>query len=177
MKQHQADFSLNRKQTGLLFFVIRIRYTKFVPRALSIQQKFRFEIWEISRANGTVHIRCTDPTQDTTHLVIVLVRIQKSGTGDNDFVKWKGAFRSDRPKWPDRSKWTTFKAGPEYSGRTNPKWSVPFDVPTEISGMLGWMESAPILCRTKFCRDFDGLSIILARYTRQSYRVSFFKWV
>ena len=39
-------------------------------------------------------------------------------------------------------KWTTFKAGPEYSGQTKPKWSVPFDVTTEISGVLGWMESA-----------------------------------
>ena len=27
--------------------------------------------------------------------------------------------------------------GPEYSGRTKPKWSVLFDVPTEISGILG----------------------------------------
>ena len=107
--------------------------------ALSIQQKFRFEISEIPRA----HSSCTDPTQATARLVIVLVsRIQNSGTGDNNFVKWKRTFRSDRPKWPDRSKWTTFKAGPEYSGRTKPKWSVPFDVPTEISGILGWMESA-----------------------------------
>ena len=37
---------------------------------------------------------------------------------------------------------TTFKAGPEYSGRTKPKWSIPFDVTTEISRVLGWMESA-----------------------------------
>ena len=93
--------------------------------------------------DGTVHFGCTDPTQATAHLVIVLAsRIQKSGTGNNDFVKWKGTFRSDRPKWPDRSKWTTFKADPEYSGRTKPKWSVPFDVATEITGILGWMESA-----------------------------------
>ena len=69
-------------------------------------------------------------------------RIEKSGTGDNNFGKWKGTFRSDRPKWPDRSQWTTFKAGPEYSGRTKPKWSVPFDEPTEFSGLLGWKESA-----------------------------------
>ena len=53
--------------------------------------------------------------------------IQKSGTGDNNFAKWKGTFRSDRPKWPDRSEWTNFKAGPEYTGRTKPKWSVSFD--------------------------------------------------
>ena len=37
------------------------------------------------------------------------------------------------------------KADPEYSGRTKPKWSVPFDVPTEFSGILGWMESASCL--------------------------------
>ena len=42
----------------------------------------------------------TDPTQATTRLVTVLVsRIQKSCTGDNSLVKWKGTFRSDRSKW------------------------------------------------------------------------------
>ena len=59
-------------------------------------------------------------------LLGLVSRIEKSGTGDNNFGKWKGTFR-----------WTTFKAGPEYSGRTKPKLSVPFDVPTEITGILG----------------------------------------
>ena len=64
------------------------------PEALSIQPKFRFDILEIP--HRTVHSGCTDPTQATVHLVIVLVsRIQKSGTGDNNVVKWKGTFRSD----------------------------------------------------------------------------------
>ena len=41
--------------------------------------------------NGTAQSGCTGLTQATAHLVIVLVsRIQKSGTGDNNFVKWKG---------------------------------------------------------------------------------------
>ena len=41
--------------------------------------------------NGTVYSGCTDPTQATAGLVIILVRrIQKSGTGDNKFVKLKG---------------------------------------------------------------------------------------
>ena len=40
--------------------------------------------------NGTVHSGCTDPFQATARLVIVLVRrIQKSGTWGNNFVKWK----------------------------------------------------------------------------------------
>ena len=60
-----------------------------------------------------VHYGCTDQTQAIVHLVIVLVRmIQKSSTGDNIFIKWRGAFQSDRPKWPDRSKWTTFRGCP-----------------------------------------------------------------
>ena len=36
-------------------------------------------------------------------LLGLVSRIEKSGTGDNNFGKWKGTFR-----------WTTFKAGPEY---------------------------------------------------------------
>ena len=75
--------------------------------------------------------------------VIVLVsRKQKSSTGDKNFVKGKGTFQSNWLKWPDQSKRTTFKAGPEYSSRTKPKESVPFDVPTKISGTLDWMEKA-----------------------------------
>ena len=44
----------------------------------SIQQKFRFEISEIPRAqwNGTFRLHSPDPN-----------RIQKSGTGDNNVVK------------------------------------------------------------------------------------------
>ena len=59
------------------------------------------------------------------------------------FCQMERDVRSDRRKLPDWSKWTTFKAGPEYSGRTEPKWSAPFVVPTEISGILAWVESAP----------------------------------
>ena len=74
------------------------------------------------------------------HVIALVSRIQKSGTRDNHFVKWRGTFWFDRPKWPDRSKWTTFKAGHEYFGQTKPKSTIPFDQPTEISGILGWME-------------------------------------
>ena len=96
-------------------------------------QKFWFEISLISLAqwNGTFQLHRPNPA--TAHLVIVLAsRIQKSSTGNNNFVKWKGTFRSDRPKWPDRSKWTTFKAGHEYSGWTKLKWSIPFDVHVQL---------------------------------------------
>ena len=86
-----------------------------------------------------VHSGCTDPTHATARLAFVLVsRIQKKGTGDDNFSNGKGYFG---PKWPDRSKWTTFKAGHEYSGRTRLKRSVPFDIPTEICRILGWMDS------------------------------------
>ena len=68
------------------------------------------------------YIPVKDPTQATARLVIARVsRMQKSGAGDNNFVKWKETFRSHRPKRPERSKRFTFKAGPEYSSRTKPK--------------------------------------------------------
>ena len=104
---------------------------------LSIQQKFRFEISEILLAqwNGTFWLHRPDPS----HRAFGDCSCKQDTTGR----KWKGTFQSDRPKWPDRSKWISFKASLEYSGRTKPKWSVPFDVPTEISGILGWMQSAP----------------------------------
>ena len=39
-------------------------------------------------ANGMLHSGCKDLTQATTHMVIILVsRMQKRGTGDNNFVK------------------------------------------------------------------------------------------
>ena len=60
-------------------------YCRKKKTALFIQ-KFRFEIFHVP--NGTVLSGCTDPTQATERLVIVLVsRIQKSGAGDNNFVK------------------------------------------------------------------------------------------
>ena len=47
------------------------------------------------------------------HVIVLVSRIQKSSTGNNNFVKWRGTFRSDRKK--------TFRAGPEYSGHTKLK--------------------------------------------------------
>ena len=96
------------------------------PGRFPLNKNSCFKFRKFRLPNRTVHSGCTDPTQATTRLVIILVsRIQKSGTGDNNFVKWKGTFRSDWPKWPDWSKRTTLKAGPKYSGWTELKWSVP----------------------------------------------------
>ena len=133
--------------------------------ALSIQQKIRFEISEISRAQWscTFRLHRPDPSQRAYGYCFVN-RMQKSGTGDNNFVKWKGTFGSDRRKRRDRLKWTTFKAGPEYSGRTKPKWSVPFYVPTEISGIWGWMESAPGFWSVSTCRLQDRFHVTSQKF-------------
>ena len=83
---------------------------------LSFQQNLRSEISDISRAqwNGT------DLTQATARLVIVLVsRIQKSGTRDNNFVRGQ-IFLSERTEM------------------VHSIWFL-----TEFSKMLGWMKSAP----------------------------------
>ena len=108
-------------------------------------------------------------------LLVLVSRIQKCSTGGNNFNKWKETFQSDRPKWPDRSKWTTFKAGPEYSSRTKPKRSVPFDVPTEIFKILGWKESAPYFClfSNPLSIVFDVMRMISTQSALQVVRVSF----
>ena len=58
-----------------------------------------------------------------------------NGTRFVDSSHWKIPRKSGkfRPKWPDRSKGITFKAGPEYSGRNQPtfpefwvEWKAPY---------------------------------------------------
>ena len=57
--------------------------------------------------NGTVHSGCTDSTQATARLVIVLVsRIQKRGTGDNILSNGQGHFGPTN--WNDQ----TSQSGP-----------------------------------------------------------------
>ena len=66
------------------------------PGCFPFNKNSSFKFRKFRVLHGTVHSGCTDPIQATIRLVIILVsRIQKSGTGDNNFVKRKGTFRSD----------------------------------------------------------------------------------
>ena len=98
--------------------------------------------------NGTVHSGCTHPTQTTTRLVIVLLsRIQKSVSGDNNFVKWKGTFWSDLP--PPLNDQTGQSGPPSKLVPNIPVWPNRTGPCRLISNRnlrnLGWMESAPYL--------------------------------
>ena len=112
-----------------------------VKKSLGAFHSTKIPVWDFGHSTcpteRSCDSGCTDPTLATARLVIVLVSsIQKSGTWDDNYVNWKGTIGSDEQKWSNRSKWTTFKARPEYSGRTKPKWSVSCYVSTEISGIL-----------------------------------------
>ena len=98
----------------------------------------------------TVHSGCTDPTQPIARLVIVLVsRIQKNGTGDNNFVMERDtSVRATEIE--DRSKWATFKGSPKYSGRTEPKWSVPFDFQSKFPEFWAEWKAPKIYLRLSF---------------------------
>ena len=63
-------------------------------------RNFGLKFRKLHALNETVHSGCTDLTQATARLVIVLEsRIQRAVLpGDNNFVKRKGIFRSDRLK-------------------------------------------------------------------------------
>ena len=79
-------------EQGVVFKVSSIQ-----QGALSLSGLKKFRKFHVP--NGTVHSGCTDPNQATTLLVIVLVsRIQKSGTGDNNFDKWIVLSQADPPR-------------------------------------------------------------------------------
>ena len=129
--------------------------------AISIQQKLRFEISEIPCAqwNGTVRLYRLDPSHRTFGYYSSKQVTKERYWGQQ--ISQMERNISVRPKEmnSDRSKWTTFKAGPEYTGCTKPKWSVPCYVPTEISGILGLMESAPWVL---YSRTYDLQNIFRA---------------
>ena len=56
--------------------------------------------------NDMVHLGCTDQTQATVHLVIVLPRIRKSGTGDDNFLKWEGTLMTRPVKEDHLQSWS-----------------------------------------------------------------------
>ena len=88
---------------------------------------------------------CTDPTQTTARLVIVLVRsIQKCGT-EEIWGEQFGQMERDISFRPTKmTRPVKVDQAPSNSGQTKPKWSIPLDVPTEISGILGWTESSQL---------------------------------
>ena len=100
-----------------------------LPRALSGLKFGKFSV-----PNGTVHSGCTDPTRTTARFVICSWKLDaKEGSWRQHFcqmkrdisdhlLRWSRIFRSDRTEMV-RSIWFL----------------------TEISGILGWMESAPSL--------------------------------
>ena len=119
--------------------LIKVSYS-----SLSIQQKFRFEIWEIPRAQWNSTFQLHRPDRSHHAFGYCSCKIQKSGTGDNNFVKWLTDHfgPTDQDNGTVKVDHLQIKAGPKCSGWTKPKWCVPFDVTTEISVVLGWMESA-----------------------------------
>ena len=106
--------------------------------ALSIQQNFKIPVLKFRKfhvPNGMVHFGCTDLTQATVCLVIVLhlqAGYKRAVLGTTLLSNGNGHFGPT-----DQTTKRGPQDGPEYSGRTKPKWSVPFDVPNEIARILG----------------------------------------
>ena len=126
----------------------------FGPVLVNLERKeiTRKNCWivEIPRAQWNGTSGCTDPTQATARLVIVLAsRIQKRRYWGQQFCQMERNI-SDRTTEITRPvKEDHLQSWSRISGRTKPKWSVPFDVATGITGSLGWMESAPWLSKSK----------------------------
>ena len=72
----------------------RVLYERF-----PFNKNSSLKVWKFQTVHVMVHLvhfgycSCKQDTKERNNFVIIL---------------WKGTFRSDRPKWLDRSKWTTF---------------------------------------------------------------------
>ena len=100
------------------------------PRALFIQQKFRFEISKISQAqwNDAFHSHRPDPSHRAFGYCSFKQDTKERYWGQQ-FCQMERDISVRPTKMTRPIKVATFKAGPEYSD--------PSDVPTEISGILG----------------------------------------
>ena len=115
-----------------------------VPRRFPFNKNFGLKIQKFHVPNGTVHSGFTDPFQATGCLLIVPAasRIQKSGTGDNNFVKWKGLSvgpteMSGLVKVNHLQRLSQIFRS-DGTGMVRSIWFL-----TKSCGYLGWMESAP----------------------------------
>ena len=91
----------HRKKIGVCTQAIKGRGVRALCRTMSgntrTLQFNGLKVRTFHVPNGTVHFGCTAPNQTISRLVIVLVsRIQKSGTGDNNFYR-SGLFQFDVP--------------------------------------------------------------------------------
>ena len=80
--------------------------------------------------NGTFRLQRPDPSHRAFDYCSCKQDAEERYWGEQSR---KVIFRSERPKWHNRLKWTT------NSGRTEPKWSVPFDFQPKFPGH--WAES------------------------------------
>ena len=111
--------------------------------ALSIQQTFWFENSKIPRAkwNGSFRFHRSVSSPRVFAYCSCCKQDTKERYWGQQFCQMEGTFRSDRPKRVEWSKCNTFKGGPKYSGRTEPKyrkWFVPFDFYPKVAEI--WAE-------------------------------------
>ena len=99
----------------------------------SIQQNFQSEILLI----GTVHSGWSQTHPKPQRVIVLVCRLQKSSTGTKILSKGEGHFSLTDQNDKTSQSGPPSKLSPEYSSQTKLKWSVPFDEPTEISGILG----------------------------------------
>ena len=69
----------------------------------------KIRLWKFGHFTSLIEqyipVAQTRPKPPARLVIVIVSRTQRSGTADNNFVKWKGTFRYDRQKWPGLSQW------------------------------------------------------------------------
>ena len=145
---------------------IAVRYTKLLIAG------WRVWLWELVlwlvilfQTSKYLHVRTVwNPTIQPVFLKLTCTSQQVFLY--NSFLQGQETFRSDRPKWPDQSKWTTFKASPKYSGQTKLKWQTLYQ-PKFIEFRVEW----------KVPKTSNGHHMWLIPYVSQYIFRSFLSWL
>ena len=102
----------------------------------------KIPVWNFGNSTSQVKqcipIVLTRPTATTSLVIVLESRMQMRGTGDNNYVKWKGP--SALPKWADRSEWWPSKVVPNIP--VGPNRNGPFHLVCNRNFRnFGWMKS------------------------------------
>ena len=126
-----------KDENGFQFGFWKLERSQFIKNS-------GLKFWKFYVPNGTVHSGCTDSTQATAQLLIVLANsIQTSGTilsnGKEHFSP------TDQNELSGQSGSPSVAVPNIPPGRSEPKGVLSISFLTEIFGLLGWMEIKRLL--------------------------------
>ena len=127
------------------------------PRPTTFSYTPKIPVWNFVNWNGTFRLHRPNPSHSVK--LFLYAGYKRAVLGTTILSNGEGHFSSTDQNDKTSQSGPPSKLSPEYSSQTKLKWSIPLDEPTEISGILGWMESAQGLSLSRILRFTPRLHI------------------